>query len=69
MNFDWQRITTIYHFSNIVHTKILESKTYLYTKKMPFDGIEIQPFYQESDNSPETLWIFYPCQVFQKENA
>ena len=49
--------------------KILESKIYLYTKKMPFDGTEIRPFYQESDNSPETLWIFYLCQVFQKGNA
>ena len=36
---------------------------------MPFDGTEIRPFYQESDNSPETLRIFYPCQVFQKGNA
>ena len=36
---------------------------------MPFDGTEIQPFYPESDNSHETLRIFYPCQVFQKGNA
>ena len=49
--------------------KIIGCKFYLYTKKMPFDGTEIQPFYPESDNSHETLRIFYPCQVFQKGNA